>query len=69
MSLSSIFSNTYIILVISFLLNFAVVFVVTHCFYYPKSQRRDYYFTFMLMSIATFLLLFSFFLEILILIS
>ena len=59
MNLSSIFSNTYIILVISFLLNFAVVFVVTHCFYYPKSQRRDYYFTFMLMSIATFLLLFS----------
>ncbi|MBQ1267119.1 MAG: DUF4956 domain-containing protein [Proteobacteria bacterium] len=59
MNIASILSNTYIILVISFLLNFGVVFVVTHYFYYPKSLRRDYYFTFMLMSIATFLLLFS----------
>ena len=59
MSISSILSNTYIILIISFILNFGVIFTVTHCFYYPKSQRRDYYFTFMLMSIATFLLLFS----------
>ncbi len=52
-------SNSYIMLIISFLLNAAVVFVVTHCFYFPKSHRRDYYFTFILMSIATFLLLYT----------
>ena len=31
-----------------FLLNLVVVWIITHFFYYPKSQRRDYYFTFML---------------------
>ena len=52
-----IMANPYAMLGISFLLNFAVVFIVTRCFYFPKSHRRDYLFTFLLMSIATFLLL------------
>ena len=29
-----------------------------HCLYYPKSRRRDYYFTFMLISISIFFLIF-----------
>ena len=41
-----------------FALNFAVVFIVVRCFYFPKSQRRDYLFTYILMSISIFLLIF-----------
>jgi len=57
--LNYIMANSYIMLLVSFILNAAVVFIVTHCFYFPKSHRRDYYFTFILMSIATFLLLYT----------
>lgn len=41
-----------------FALNFVVVFIVVRCFYFPKSQRRDYFFTYILMSISIFLLIF-----------
>ena len=41
-----------------FILNFVVVFIVVRCFYFPKSQRRDYFFTYILMSISIFLLIF-----------
>ncbi len=43
---------------IGFLLNLAVVFIVVRCFYFPKSHRRDYFFTYILMSISIFLLIF-----------
>lgn len=43
---------------IGFLVNFAVVYIVVRCFYFPKSQRRDYFFTYILMSISIFLLIF-----------
>lgn len=47
---------------VSFLLRFAVNFlavgILIHCLYYPKSRRRDYYFTFMLVNIFTFMLIF-----------
>lgn len=56
-ALDFIMANPYAMLAVSFLINFAVVFIVTRCFYFPKSHRRDYFFTFLLMSIATFLLL------------
>ena len=39
-------------------INFFVVFIVVRCFYFPKSQRRDYFFTYILMSISIFLLIF-----------
>lgn len=45
-------------LLVRFLINFAVIFVIVRCFYYPKSQRRDYFFTFTLISISVFLLIF-----------
>ena len=41
-----------------FLLNLVVVWIIAHYFYYPKSQRRDYYFTFMLISVSIFMLIY-----------
>lgn len=38
--------------------NTLVVWIMIHCLYYPKSHRRDYYFTFMLISISIFFLIF-----------
>lgn len=45
-------------LILRFLLNCAVVISIIGFFYYPKSQRRDYFFTFSLISISIFLLIF-----------
>lgn len=41
-----------------FAFNTIVVWIMIHCLYYPKSRRRDYYFTFMLISISIFFLIF-----------
>lgn len=41
-----------------FMLNWLVVFCIIRFFYYPKSRRRDYYFTFTLISISIFLMIF-----------
>jgi hypothetical protein len=40
------------------LFNTFVVWVLIHTLYYPKSRRRDYYFTFMLISISIFFLIY-----------
>lgn len=45
-------------LLLRFAFNLLVSFVVVGLFYYRKSRRRDYFFTFMLFSSAMFLLLF-----------
>jgi hypothetical protein len=45
-------------LVIRFLLNTAVIAFIVRVFYYPKSKRRDYFVTFILISISVFLLIF-----------
>ena len=45
-------------LVIRFLLNSAVIALIVRVFYYPKSKRRDYFVTFILISISVFLLIF-----------
>lgn len=45
-------------LLIRFLLNTAVIAFVVRVFYYPKSKRRDYFVTFILISISVFLLIF-----------
>ena len=45
-------------LVIRFLLNTAVIALIIRVFYYPKSKRRDYFVTFILISISVFLLIF-----------
>ena len=41
-----------------FVLNIVAVGIVVRCFYYPKSLRRDYYFTFMLISVSIFMLVY-----------
>lgn len=45
-------------LLVRFFFNFVVVQLVIHFFYYPKSRRRDYYFTFSLINVSVFMLIF-----------
>ena len=40
-------------------INLLVCWIITHFFYYHKSLRRDYYFTYMLFSTAIFLILYN----------
>ena len=47
-----------ITMLLRFSFNMLVVWLMIHCLYYPKSGRRDYYFTFMLISISIFFLIF-----------
>lgn len=53
------FSVTHAIgdLIVSLLLNTVVSWVIVHFFYYPKGRRRDYYFTFLLLSVSIFMLI------------
>ena len=44
-------------LLVSTALNTFFVWVIVHYFYYPKGRRRDYYFSFILMSISVFALI------------
>lgn len=46
-------------LLITFGINLLVCWLITHFFYYRKSRRRDYYFTYMLFSTAIFLILYN----------
>ena len=45
-------------LIIRFAFNLLVCWILIHCFYYRKSRKRNYYFTFMMFSVTIFLLLF-----------
>ena len=45
-------------LLIRFAFNLLVAWFIIQRFYYQKSRRKDYYFTFMLFSVTIFLLLF-----------
>ncbi len=45
-------------LLLHFVLNVVVVLVIIRGFYYPKSRRRDYFFTFMMISVSVFLMIF-----------
>ena len=45
-------------LVLRFLLNTAVIALIVRVFYYPKSKRRDYFVTFILISISVFLIIY-----------
>lgn len=44
-------------LISSLVLNTIVTWIVVHFFYYPKGRRRDYYFTFILLSVSIFMLI------------
>ena len=41
-----------------FALNFLVVWIIVHFFYFPKGRRRDYYFTYLLISVSIFMLIY-----------
>lgn len=47
-----------IAMLLRFVFNTVVVWLMIHCLYYPKCRRRDYYFTFMLIGISIFFLIF-----------
>ncbi len=51
-------SAGFLQLLLRFMFNLAVVATIIRFFYYPKSKRRDYFFTFMLISISIFLMIF-----------
>ena len=44
-------------LLVRFAFHFMVCWFIVRCFYYPKSRRNDYYFTFMLFAVTIFLLI------------
>ena len=41
-----------------FVFNLLIVWSIVHFFYYPKGRRRDYYFTFLLLSVSIFMLIY-----------
>lgn len=48
----------FVQLLLRFTFNLLVVWGIIRLFYYPKSKRRDYFFTFTLISISIFLMIF-----------
>ena len=44
-------------LLLRFAFHFMVCWIIVRCFYYTKSRRNDYYFTFMLFAVTIFLLI------------
>jgi len=44
-------------LILRFLINTIFCFLITRCFYFPKSRRRDFFFTYMLVGFAIFMLI------------
>ena len=50
-------TEAFMQLLIRFFFNFVIVGIIIHFFYYPKSRRRDYYFTFSLINVSVFFLI------------
>ena len=49
--------NKIIDLIVRFLINTIFVFIITRAFYFPKSRRRDFFFTYILVGFAIFMLI------------
>jgi hypothetical protein len=45
-------------MVIRLLINIITIGIIVHAFYYPKAKRRDYYFTFSIIGVSIFLLIY-----------
>ena len=58
MDIISIFSNEFCGTLIRFFICMVVNWGIIHFLYYRKSHRRDFYFTFMLMTVAIFFLVY-----------
>lgn len=53
-----LFSADFNSMLLRLALSMAVTFILVHFLYYPKSRRRDFYFTFIMISVAIFFLVF-----------
>ena len=56
--LTNLLTGEFSNMLLRFLLCIIVIFVLIDRLYYPKSKRRDFYFTFMLISVAIFFLVY-----------
>ena len=56
--MDTIFSADFLNLIIRFIICVVVIWVIVYRFYAAKSKRRDFYFTFMLISIAIFFIVY-----------
>ena len=56
--LDSFLSPSFSMMLIRLVINLVVVGIIIDRLYYPKSKRRDFYFTFVLISIAIFFIVF-----------
>lgn len=45
-------------LLIRLVINIVTIGIIVHAFYYPKAKRRDYYFTFSLIGVSIFMLIY-----------
>ena len=54
----SIISHDFIQMLVRFIICMVVNFILINRLYFPKSKRRDFYFTYMLTSVAVFFLMF-----------
>lgn len=52
-----VFTHHLADLIVSLFINTIVTWVIVHFFYYPKGRRRDYYFTFILLSVSIYMLI------------
>jgi len=52
------FSPSFLAMLVRLVINIVVTLLIIDRLYYPKSKRRDFYFTFMLISIAIFFIVF-----------
>ena len=44
-------------MLLRFVFNLIVCWVIIHCFYYKKANRKDYYFTFIMFAVVIFLII------------
>lgn len=56
--IKGIVSSAYLHMLVRFAICFIVNWGIVHLLYYPKSRRRDFYFTFMLIGVAIFFIVF-----------
>ncbi len=49
--------NKILDLIFRFLINTVFVLIIARCFYFPKSRRRDFFFTYILVGFAIFMLI------------
>ena len=52
------FSPSFLQMLLRLAISSLVTWLIIDCLYYPKSRRRDFYFTFMLISVAIFFIVF-----------